>query len=262
MSFEVRQIRSGSNSPVYQQMSPSSTSPTYDRSPTRLMDLTNASEKYLPTTLPHEVAEQSYYDNYEKTNQIRYVQDTKYFQTFDRNDERITQVLYEDGRCTNFIRTDSYIKIEDIDEKPPKNRKRKNHFSSNNSSFGSDDENSCSSSKAKIRRRVPQSYEDIQTQRVMANVRERQRTQSLNEAFASLRKIIPTLPSDKLSKIQTLKLAARYIDFLYHILSTSGGDASAETDLLGNTCTYMAHEKLSYAFSVWRMEGDWNGGHV
>lgn len=46
--------------------------------------------------------------------------------------------------------------------------------------------------------------------RSMANVRERQRTQSLNEAFGSLRKIIPTLPSDKLSKIQTLKLALRY----------------------------------------------------
>ena len=58
---------------------------------------------------------------------------------------------------------------------------------------------------------------DVQTQRVLANVRERQRTQSLNEAFASLRKIIPTLPSDKLSKIQTLKLAARYIDFLYQV---------------------------------------------
>ncbi|GLD63565.1 twist-related protein 2-like isoform X2 [Lates japonicus] len=61
----------------------------------------------------------------------------------------------------------------------------------------------------------PQSFEELQSQRVMANVRERQRTQSLNEAFAALRKIIPTLPSDKLSKIQTLKLAARYIDFLY-----------------------------------------------
>lgn len=48
--------------------------------------------------------------------------------------------------------------------------------------------------------------------RSMANVRERQRTQSLNEAFTSLRKIIPTLPSDKLSKIQTLKLASRYVE--------------------------------------------------
>lgn len=58
----------------------------------------------------------------------------------------------------------------------------------------------------------------------MANVRERQRTQSLNEAFASLRKIIPTLPSDKLSKIQTLKLATRYIDFLYQVLHKANAD--------------------------------------
>jgi hypothetical protein len=50
---------------------------------------------------------------------------------------------------------------------------------------------------------------DQKVTRTMANVRERQRTQNLNDAFSSLRKIIPTLPSDKLSKIQTLKLASR-----------------------------------------------------
>ncbi|XP_048237184.1 twist-related protein 2-like [Haliotis cracherodii] len=107
----------------------------------------------------------------------------------------------------------------------------------------------------KIRsRKQPQTYEDIQNQRIMANVRERQRTQSLNEAFAQLRKIIPTLPSDKLSKIQTLKLAARYIDFLYQVLrceDNPDGKMSA-------SCTYVAHERLSYAFSVWRMEGAWS----
>ncbi len=28
------------------------------------------------------------------------------------------------------------------------------------------------------------------------------------------------------------------------------------------SCSYVAHERLSYAFSVWRMEGAWNfGGH-
>ena len=52
--------------------------------------------------------------------------------------------------------------------------------------------------------------EDFHNQRIMANVRERQRTQSLNDAFKALQQIIPTLPSDKLSKIQTLKLATRY----------------------------------------------------
>ncbi|RNA24135.1 twist-related 2-like [Brachionus plicatilis] len=67
--------------------------------------------------------------------------------------------------------------------------------------------------------------DEMHQQRVMANVRERQRTQSLNEAFASLRHIIPTLPSDKLSKIQTLKLATSYIDFLYQLLNETGGES-------------------------------------
>lgn len=96
------------------------------------------------------------------------------------------------------------------------------------------------------------SFDDLQTQRVMANIRERQRTQSLNEAFTSLRKIIPTLPSDKLSKIQTLKLAARYIDFLCQVLQ------SDELDARSSSCSYVAHERLSYAFSVWRMGGAWS----
>ncbi|XP_054465846.1 twist-related protein 2-like [Anoplopoma fimbria] len=96
------------------------------------------------------------------------------------------------------------------------------------------------------------SLEDPHGQRVIANIRERQRTQSLNDAFASLRKIIPTLPSDKLSKIQTLKLASRYIDFLYQVLENDEMD----TKMAG--CNYLAHERLSYAFSVWRMEGAWS----
>ncbi|XP_058065381.1 protein twist [Anopheles bellator] len=112
-------------------------------------------------------------------------------------------------------------------------------------------------------------YEDLQSQRVMANVRERQRTQSLNEAFASLRKIIPTLPSDKLSKIQTLKLASRYIDFLYRVLSNNElptmleehkAMATAGGALQFSGSGILAHEKLSYLFSVWRMEGDWSNG--
>ncbi|KAG7229704.1 hypothetical protein INR49_012499 [Caranx melampygus] len=99
--------------------------------------------------------------------------------------------------------------------------------------------------------RPDQPFEDLHSQRVIANVRERQRTQSLNDAFASLRKIIPTLPSDKLSKIQILKLASRYIDFLYQVLQSDEMDAKLAS------CNYLAHERLSYAFSVWRMEGAW-----
>lgn len=100
---------------------------------------------------------------------------------------------------------------------------------------------------------APQPAEDAHAQRVIANVRERQRTQSLNDAFAELRKIIPTLPSDKLSKIQTLKLAARYIDFLCQVLQSDELDHKVAT-----SCNFLAHERLSYAFSVWRMEGAWS----
>jgi len=100
-----------------------------------------------------------------------------------------------------------------------------------------------------------QSYEELQHQRVLANVRERQRTQNLNEAFSSLRRIIPTLPSDKLSKIQTLKLASRYIHFLDQVLKN---EEPLDDSRIGQACSFMAHERLSYAFSVWRMEGAWS----
>lgn len=110
------------------------------------------------------------------------------------------------------------------------------------------------SENGKKRRKGPMSQEDLQNQRCLANVRERQRTQSLNDAFTQLRTIIPTLPSDKLSKIQTLKLASRYIDFLYQVLRND--DILSDSKM--SSCNYVAHERLSYAFSVWRMEGAWS----
>lgn len=73
--------------------------------------------------------------------------------------------------------------------------------------------NKIKSKKIKLPKASPLKTESESSKvlRSMANVRERQRTQSLNEAFTTLRKVIPTLPSDKLSKIQTLKLASRYV---------------------------------------------------
>lgn len=154
-----------------------------------------------------------------------------------------------------------YIKVE-VEEDPALQTAKKKPARKRKCADSDDENSSCGSTASSTRgkrRQKSQTFEDIQHQRIMANVRERQRTQSLNEAFASLRKSIPTLPSDKLSKIQTLKLATRYIDFLYHILSTSSSaENGPETDVLGNVCSYTAHEKLSRAFSVWRMEGDWN----
>ncbi|CRL07267.1 CLUMA_CG020246, isoform A [Clunio marinus] len=119
--------------------------------------------------------------------------------------------------------------------------------------------------------------ESTKVLRSMANVRERQRTQSLNEAFSALRKIIPTLPSDKLSKIQTLKLASSYIDFLYGLLAgndlhlddkssmSSASSSPAQCSQFQNGSSgspIVPNEKLSYMFNVWRMEGEWNSSAV
>lgn len=52
-------------------------------------------------------------------------------------------------------------------------------------------------------------------QRTAANVRERKRMCNLNDAFESLRKIVPTFAYEKkLSRIETLRLAIRYISFM------------------------------------------------
>ncbi|KHJ48231.1 Helix-loop-helix DNA-binding domain protein [Trichuris suis] len=57
-------------------------------------------------------------------------------------------------------------------------------------------------------------------QRHAANLRERRRMQSINEAFDGLRHRIPTLPYEKrLSKVDTLKLAIGYIRFLQGVLT-------------------------------------------
>ncbi|GFO37006.1 hypothetical protein PoB_006351100 [Plakobranchus ocellatus] len=127
------------------------------------------------------------------------------------------------------------------------------NISSCSSNGSSSSSSSSSNSTRKKAKRMSQSMEDLQNQRILANVRERQRTQSLNDAFSQLRKIIPTLPSDKLSKIQTLKLASRYIDFLYQVLRSDEQD-----NKMSSSCSYVASERLSYAFSVWRMEGAWS----
>lgn len=114
---------------------------------------------------------------------------------------------------------------------------------------------------------------DTKSHRDMANVRERQRTQSLNEAFAQLRQVVPTLPSDKLSKIQILKLASKYIDFLCRLLQSAEDTAdtagSGLIDPLAGYPTLHPHpstshhagsasaapEAIHYAFSMWRMSG-------
>lgn len=217
-------------------LSPSSSSDYDQYSSNKLTDLTNSDEKFC-----QEVGKSAF---------------NVYSSSVPQYDNYASEYRLQDSNYTNqrYVPYQGYIKLEPEEESPLLKTRL---FRRKRKSLDSDDENSLNG-KSKNRRKAPQSYEEIQNQRIMANVRERQRTQSLNEAFASLRKSIPTLPSDKLSKIQTLKLAASYIDFLYHVLSTSSPENPGDGDVLGNVCSYTAHEKLSRAFSMWRMEGDFN----
>ncbi|XP_054911369.1 T-cell acute lymphocytic leukemia protein 2-like [Poeciliopsis prolifica] len=60
--------------------------------------------------------------------------------------------------------------------------------------------------------------------RVFTNIRERRRQQSVNGAFAELRRLIPTHPPDrKLSKNDILRHALRYIHFLDRLLVDQDG---------------------------------------
>ncbi|OQR79816.1 helix-loop-helix protein-like [Tropilaelaps mercedesae] len=65
------------------------------------------------------------------------------------------------------------------------------------------------------RRRATQKY------RLAHATRERIRVEAFNLAFAKLRALLPTLPPDKkLSKIEILRLAICYINYLKHVLHT------------------------------------------
>ena len=117
---------------------------------------------------------------------------------------------------------------------------------------GSSTSSSSAASKSRIKKQI--SAEELNAQRTQANVRERQRTQNLNEAFQNLRQIIPTMPSDKMSKIQTLKLASDYIDFLYNVLKAGEVDESGQISSNAGDPSL----SLNYAFNMWRMQDVWN----
>ncbi|KAL8165064.1 UNVERIFIED_CONTAM: Pancreas transcription factor 1 subunit alpha [Gekko kuhli] len=76
-----------------------------------------------------------------------------------------------------------------------------------------------SAAAAARRRRRVRSEAELQQLRQAANVRERRRMQSINDAFEGLRSHIPTLPYEKrLSKVDTLRLAIGYINFLSELV--------------------------------------------
>ncbi|KAM8865448.1 T-cell acute lymphocytic leukemia protein 2 [Synchiropus picturatus] len=93
------------------------------------------------------------------------------------------------------------------------------------------------------------------TRKVFTNTRERWRQHNVNNAFAELRKLIPTHPPDKkLSKNEILRQAMRYINFLVQLLETQtrqpvGHSQTALLNLLrGNM------EQLQPATHLWNSD--------
>uniref|UniRef100_A0A672LT31 Scleraxis bHLH transcription factor n=1 Tax=Sinocyclocheilus grahami TaxID=75366 RepID=A0A672LT31_SINGR len=79
-------------------------------------------------------------------------------------------------------------------------------------------------------------------QRNIANVRERDRTNSVNTAFTALRTLIPTEPADrKLSKIETLRLASSYISHLGNVLLVGEECGDSQPCLRSSGALYHLH---------------------
>ncbi|XP_065351710.1 pancreas transcription factor 1 subunit alpha-like [Cloeon dipterum] len=102
----------------------------------------------------------------------------------------------------------------------------------------SDQENACMVRRRLRKRKCPQ--QQVQ-QRQAANLRERKRMQSINDAFEGLRAHIPTLPYEKrLSKVDTLRLAIGYINFLTELVradKANAANAENGTNANGQTVT-------------------------
>ncbi|XP_059469006.1 pancreas transcription factor 1 subunit alpha-like [Neocloeon triangulifer] len=105
----------------------------------------------------------------------------------------------------------------------------------------SDQENACMVRRRLRKRKCPQ--QQVQ-QRQAANLRERKRMQSINDAFEGLRAHIPTLPYEKrLSKVDTLRLAIGYINFLSELVRADKANANSEngTNANGTTVPGLSH---------------------
>lgn len=90
------------------------------------------------------------------------------------------------------------------------------------------------------RRRKSQAQ--LSQQRQAANLRERRRMQNINEAFEGLRTQLPTLPYEKkISKVDTLKMAIGYINFLTDLLNR-------DAKLNNQTTAAKEIKKLVYVF--------------
>lgn len=111
-----------------------------------------------------------------------------------------------------------YLPKDDHFEEVPR-KKQKLARQSRLSAFKAEKKSSKQEPQIQVEQQPQQLLPGEPKKRVSANKKERRRTQSINNAFNELRNRIPHVPSDtKLSKIKTLKLATKYIEYLMSVL--------------------------------------------
>ncbi|XP_002069406.2 protein dimmed [Drosophila willistoni] len=94
--------------------------------------------------------------------------------------------------------------------------------------------NGNSNSNSNRRRKGALNAKERNLRRLESNERERMRMHSLNDAFQSLREVIPHVEMERrLSKIETLTLAKNYIINLTHIILSKRNEEAAAMELNG-----------------------------
>ncbi|XP_036378260.1 neurogenic differentiation factor 6-A [Megalops cyprinoides] len=117
---------------------------------------------------------------------------------------------------------DPFIKVETISSSENKITQEEESEKDEDEREEGQDENGLPRRRGPRRKKMTQARIDrVKLRRIEANARERSRMHGLNNALDSLRKVVPCYSkTQKLSKIETLRLAKNYIWALSEILST------------------------------------------
>ncbi|XP_023163303.2 protein dimmed [Drosophila hydei] len=101
-----------------------------------------------------------------------------------------------------------------------------------NSNNNNNNSSNSSNANANRRRKGALNAKERNLRRLESNERERMRMHSLNDAFQSLREVIPHVEMERrLSKIETLTLAKNYIINLTHIILSKRNEEAAAMEL-------------------------------
>ena len=139
------------------------------------------------------------------------------------NSQHLSQTSHSDDNNNNNDNSYPNERCQDGRQLSPRSSRRQDKQQGNNGGNNS--------SSSFVRQQQQLSAGSSKRKRHMANERERERTKSLNEALEILRNRLPVPEAEKRSKIQTLRTAKEYIEFLARLrASCVRQESNAECD--------------------------------